>query len=91
MTTELLVEYAFKGFISLGVCLMIWTLKDFKTSLANLTESLTAVIISLRELIVKDENKAESLTEIKSRVSKLESMVARLQAEIIELKFKRKE
>lgn len=91
MPTEILIEYLFKGIISVGVGLVIWTLKDFKVSLTKLTDSLTAVTISLRELIIKDENKSESLTELKSRISKLENEVSHLRSQVIELKFKHKE
>ena len=91
MPTEILIEYLFKGVISVGVGLVIWTLKDFKVSLTKLTDSLTAVTISLRELIIKDENKSESLTELKSRISKLENEVSHLRSQVIELKFKHKE
>jgi len=91
MTTEMLVEYLFKGIISIGVGLVIWTLKDFKVSLTKLTDSLTAVTISLRELIIKDENKSESLTEMKSRISKLENEVSHLRVHVAELKSRNKE
>jgi hypothetical protein len=91
MTAELLVEYLFKGIISVGVGLVIWTLKDFKVSLTKLTDSLTAVTISLRELIIKDENKSESLTEMKSRISRLENDVSHQRVQIAELKTKHKE
>jgi hypothetical protein len=91
MTAELLVEYLFKGIISVGVGLVIWTLKDFKVSLTKLTDSLTAVTISLRELIIKDENKSESLTEMKSRISRLENEVSHQRVQIAELKTKHKE
>ena len=91
MPTDILIEYLFKGIISVGVGLVIWTLKDFKVSLTKLTDSLTAVTISLRELIIKDENKSESLTELKSRISKLENEVSHLRSQVIELKFKHKE
>jgi hypothetical protein len=91
MTAEMLVEYLFKGIISVGVGLVIWTLKDFKVSLTKLTDSLTAVTISLRELIIKDENKSESLTEMKSRLSKLENEVSHIRIHVAELKTKHKE
>lgn len=85
---EELLEYAFKGVISIGVGLMIYTLKDFKSSLTRLTDSLTLVTLSLRELIIKDENKSEKLTEMKAELKTMQSRVTRLEIEVTRLKHK---
>lgn len=88
MEAQELLEYAFKGIISIGVGLMIYTLKDFKSSLSKLTDSLTAVTLSLRELIIKDENKAEKLTELKAELRITQSRITRLELEVARLKQK---
>ena len=91
MEASVILEYVFKGVISVGVGLMIYTLKDFKTSLTKLTDSLTAVTLSLRELIIKDENKSEKLTEIKAEINKMQNDIAHLKARVVELRYKNKE
>ena len=88
MESSVVLEYVFKGIISIGVGLMIYTLKDFKTSLTRLTDSLTAVTLSLRELIIKDENKSEKLTELKAEIKTIQSKVVRLEIEVSRLKHK---
>ncbi len=88
METNIILEYVFKGAITIGVGLMIYTLKDFKASLVKLTDSLTAVTLSLRELIVKDENKSEKLTEMKNELKTIQSRVTRLEVEVSRLKHK---
>lgn len=91
MEEQVVIEYIFKGIITLGVGLLIWNLKDFKASLTKLTDSLTDVTLSLRELIVKDENKSASLTEIKDKIKHMENDIAHLKARVIELRFNKKE
>jgi len=88
METQQILEYLFKGVITLGVGLMIYTLKDFKSSLIKLTDSLTAVTLSLRELIIKDENKSEKLSELKADIKLVQDRLRRVEAEIVRLKHK---
>jgi uncharacterized small protein (DUF1192 family) len=45
--------------------------------------------LSLRELIVKDENKSESMGEMKERITKLETEVGRLQLQVARLQSKK--
>jgi len=82
MEPTLILEYLFKGIVSIGVGLMIYTLKDFKSSLTRLADGLTAVTLSLRELIVKDENKSEKLTELKAEIKQMQERLRRLEAEV---------
>lgn len=83
---SLILEYVFKGIVSLGIGLMIYTLKDFKSSLTKLTDSLTAVTLSLRELIIKDENKSEKLSELKSEIKTMQDRLRRLESEVARLR-----
>lgn len=51
MESELIIEYVFKGTITLAVSAVIYILKDFKASMTKLTDSLTEVTLSLNTLI----------------------------------------
>lgn len=74
-------EYAFKGLLSLAAMMMLYILKDFKLSLKELTKSLAAVTLSLNSLLIKDENKAERLAELKMEYDHLQADLAELRKE----------
>lgn len=64
---EEMFKYILEGILTLGVGAMVWVLKDFKESITNLTNKLTEVTISLKELIIKDESKDEKIGEMKAK------------------------
>lgn len=91
MEATQVLEYCFKGLISLGVGMMIYILKDFKTSLKQVTDSLTEVTLTLKELMVKDNHKDETIAEIKSSHKELKKEVDQLRNDVMLLKLKKQE
>lgn len=87
---EEMFKYILEGVLTLGVGAMVWVLKDFKESITNLTSKLTEVTISLKELIVKDENKDEKIGEMKAKQEQHEREIQLLKIKVAMLENKKK-
>ena len=99
MESTQIVEYVFKGVISLSVGLIIYILKDFKLSLTELTKSLITVNLSLNSLLANDKHRDVQITEIKKSMENMQEDIKRLNdkmhhievthgRDLLELKYK---
>jgi len=85
-----MMEYVFKTIVSIGISVMIFILKDFKSSMKDLTDNLNKLTIVVTTLIEKDSNREETIIALKNEVDALEKRVNKSEKEILRLEFLRK-
>lgn len=91
MEMSLILEYLFRLAMTLGIGLVIHTVKDFKLQFKQLTDKMAEVTLSLQSLLIKDENRAEKIGELKMEVHMLKQDVDELKQRVLELEIRTKE
>jgi len=75
-------ELIYKAINSIGVALLIYFVKEFKTDIRKLTDGLTSVSMSLNTLLTKDTHKDEAIVEIKQQVAKSQKDIQNLKIRV---------
>ena len=86
-----LMEYAFKTIVSIGIPIVLWILKDFKSTLKELTDNLNKLALSVTSLLEKDNSRENAIEELKTRVASIEAKLNRAERDIVRLSVKAKE
>lgn len=85
-----IMEYVFKTIVSIGISVMIFILKDFKSSMKDLTENLNKLTIVVTTLIEKDIGREKTIIDLKNEIDSLEKRVNKTEKEVLRLEFLRK-
>lgn len=72
----------FKALISLGVGLVIYLLKDFKSSMNKVADGLNKTNLSLQTLIANDNHKATEIASLRLAIAKNEQVISEVRQEL---------
>lgn len=83
-----LMRYAFETIVSIGITLLVFIGKDFRSSLKEVTTNLNKLTLSVTSLIEKDNTREGMLSELKARVSAQDARLRDLELTVIKLSAK---